>query len=60
MIIPKCKECEYLKIDQSKAHKEHPSIFCKGYYCTHLKPDKPVKASEAKTSPKWCPKRQAQ
>jgi len=63
MPVPKCRECNDFKIDKERAIKEHPSMYCLGYYCTHPNfkyPGRSVKASEAKTSPKWCPLRKGE
>jgi hypothetical protein len=57
MAVPKCRECDKFKVDKQRAHKEHPSIFCHGYYCYYYVQGKALKASEIKTSPKWCPLR---
>lgn len=53
MSVPKCKDCEFHKPDSSNGGKERN-------WCREKSIDPRVSfvlASEAKTSPKWCPKR---
>jgi hypothetical protein len=52
MSVPKCKECEFHLI---KAIYKQNNHWCKDV--TTLGHPKFIFAKEAKTSPKWCPKR---
>jgi hypothetical protein len=53
MKVPKCKNCEYHQYDHSGWSNQ------RGWHRCKLKPisTELMYASEARTSPKWCPKR---
>ena len=58
MSVPKCKECEFHKYESQGASAGKLRHGCKHKdCCISYWISKPMLASEAKISPKWCPKR---